>query len=225
MLGWGSNLLPGIAAKIVFDRLARGAGNTSLGWLVWPCALLVAKSLATMVTSITLQSTNGAFAFANAAMLQRNLLRRILELPGGRALPASPGEAVSRFRDDAEHVIWWPIGFNNVIGSAFTGTLAVIVMARINALITFAVFIPIAVVVTIVESTRRRIVQYRRANQVRTAEVTGYIGDVFAAVQTLQVANAEDRVVERFRDLNAHRRRAAVRDRLLEEVLKGRSGS
>jgi ATP-binding cassette subfamily B protein len=220
-LGWGSNLLPGIAAKHVFDRLAQGASTASLRWLLWPFALLAMKAVATAVTSITLQSTNGAFAYANATMLQRNLLRRILQLPGGRSLPSSPGETVSRFRDDTEHVIWYPIGFNNVIGSAFTATLALIVMARIHPLITFAVFIPIAVVVSIVEVMRRRIVIYRRANQVRTSAVTGFIGDVFAAVQTVQVGNAERRVVARFREMNASRRRAAVRDRLLEEVLKG----
>lgn len=221
LLGWGSGLLPGIAAKIVFDRLEQGASTSSLRWLLWPFALLAMKSVATVVTAFTLQSTNGAFAFANAAMLQRNLLRRILELPGGRALPSSPGETVSRFRDDTEHAIWWPIEFNNVIGSAVTGTIAVVVMARINPLITFAVFLPIAVVVAVVEGARRRIVLYRRANQERTAALTGYIGDVFAAVQTVQVGNAEARVVEHLRELNAHRRRAAVRDRLLEEVLQG----
>lgn len=220
-LGWGANILPGIAAKIVFDRLQDGASTASLGWLLWPLALLAMRGLAGVVTAFTLQTTNGAFAYANAAMLQRNLLRRILQLPGGRALPSSPGEAVSRFRDDAEHVIWWPIGFNNVIGSAFTGTIAVIVMAHIQPLITVAVFLPIAMVVGIVESARRRIVVYRHANQVRTAALTGYISDVFAAVQTVQVANAEARVVQRFRELNAQRRRAAVRDRLLEELLKG----
>jgi ATP-binding cassette subfamily B protein len=220
-LGWGSNILPGVAAKIVFDRLAEGTSTASLPWLLWPIALLLMKMVATFITSITLQSTNGAFAYANAAMIQRNLLRRILELPGGRALPSSPGETVSRFRDDIEHVIWWPIGFNNVIGSSFTGAIAIIVMLSINPYITIAVFLPIAAVVAIVELARRRIVVYRRANQVRTAAITGYISDVFASVQTLQVANAEDRVVHRFRELNANRRRAAVRDRLLEEVLKG----
>ena len=40
-------------------------------------------------------------------------------------------------------------------------------------------------------------------------------------VQSVQVANAEAHVVAKFADLNAHRRRAAVRDRLLEELLKG----
>ena len=50
--------------------------------------------------------------------------------------------------------------------------------------------------------TRTRIVTYRQANRVRTSEVTGFIGDVFTAVQSVQVANAESRVVERFRVLN-----------------------
>ncbi|MEY2426684.1 MAG: ATP-binding cassette, subfamily bacterial, partial [Actinomycetota bacterium] len=130
-LGWGSNILPGLAAKIVFDRLAQGASTASLRWLLWPLAILGMQAVAMIVTAFTLQSTNGAFAYANATMLQRNVFRRILELPGGRAVPASPGETISRFRDDTEHVIWWPIGFNNVIGSAFTATIALVVMARI----------------------------------------------------------------------------------------------
>lgn len=220
-LGWGSEILPGIAAKVVFDRLQDGASTASLDWLLWPIALLTMRMVAVWITSITLQSTNGAFSYANAAMLQRNVLRRVLELPGGRALPSSPGETVSRLRDDVEHVIWWPIGFNNVIGSAFTGAIAIAVMLTIDPLITALVLLPLAGVVAIVELARRRIVVYRRANQVRTAAITGFIGDVFASVQAVQVGNAEARVVEQFRQLNANRRKAAVRDRLLEEVLKG----
>ena len=220
-LGWGAEILPGIAAKVVFDKLEEGASTASLDWLLWPFALLAMRMVAMWITSITLQSTNGAFSYANAAMLQRNVLRRVLELPGGRALPSSPGETVSRLRDDVEHVIWWPIGFNNVIGSAFTGTIAIAVMLTIDARITALVLLPLAGVVAIVELARRRIVVYRRANQVRTAAITGFIGDVFASVQAVQVGNAEARVVERFRHLNANRRKAAVRDRLLEEILKG----
>jgi ATP-binding cassette subfamily B protein len=220
-VGWLANLLPGLGAKIVFDRLAEGRVAGSLGWLVWPLVLVLARGLVALITVPTLQLTNGAFAYANAAMLQRNLLRRILELPGGRSLPSSPGEAISRFRDDTEAVVWYPIMFNNVIGSAVTGTAALVVMASISPLITVAVFVPLVIVILLVESARARIVQYRHANQVRTSEVTGYIADVFTAVQSVQVANAEARVVERFRHLNANRRKAAVRDRLLDELLKG----
>ena len=220
-VGWGANILPGIAAKIVFDRLPTLQPTSSLSWLAWPLALIAVRSLAGIVTGFTLQATNGAFAFANAAMLQRNLLRRILELPGGRALPSSPGETISRFRDDTEPVIWYPIMFNNVIGSTVVGAGAVAVMATISPSVTFVVIMPLAVVVAIVEAARTRIVAYRQANRVRTSEVTGFVGDVFAGVQSIQAGNAEARVVARFRELNAGRRKAAVRDRLLEEVLRG----
>jgi ATP-binding cassette subfamily B protein len=220
-LGWGVRVLPGIAGKIVFDRLSGSDATGSLDWLWWPIALLAMVAVAGCVVSFTLQATNGPFAFGNSAMLQRNMFRRILQLPGGRALPSSPGEAVSRFRDDTDAVVWWPIQFNNVLGATFETTVAVYVMWRISPPITLAVVVPLAVVILIVESARARIVAYREANRVRTSEVTGFIGDVFTAVQSMQVSNAQSRVVQRFRDLNAHRRRAAVRDRLLEEVLKG----
>lgn len=220
-LGWGCDVLPGIAAKIVFDRIDHLHDGASLQWLWWPVAIVSMRMLATFVVSFTLQRTNGAFAYANAAMLQRNMLRRILELPGGRSLPSSPGEAVSRFRDDTEHVVWYPINFNNVIGSTFVGAIAVTLMLRISVVITFGVFVPIALAVVIVEGARTRIIEYRRANQVRTSELTGFIGDVFTAAQTIQAAHAEARVLERFRQLNATRRHAAVRDRMVDEVLQG----
>jgi ATP-binding cassette subfamily B protein len=220
-LGWCTRLVPGLAAKVVFDHISHHPRSPSMGWLWRPMALLTARCLAGVVTSFTLQSTNGAFAYANAAMLQRNLLRRVLELPGGEALPSSPGESISRFRDDTEAVVWYPIGLNNVIGSAVAGTVGLVVMARIDLLITLAVVLPLAAVVGMVELARSRIIAYRRANRARTSEVTGFIGDVFAAAQSVQVANAEARVVEQFRQLNARRRTAAVRDRLLDELLKG----
>ena len=219
--GWCSYVLPGLAAKIVFDRIGEIGPASPLGWLTWPLVLVALRALIWIVVGFTLQATNGAFAFANATMLQRNLLRRILELPGGRALPSSPGEAISRFRDDTEAVVWWPIGFNNVIGSAVAGAVALVIMARISVAATLVVFVPLALVIAIVEAARSRIVAYRDANRLRTSEMTGFVGDVFTAVHSIQAANAEQRVVQRLRELNARRRKAAVRDRLLEELLRG----
>lgn len=220
-VGWSSYVLPGIAAKIVFDRIEDVGPASSLGWLAWPLALVALRAVAWIVVGFTLQMTNGAFAFANAAMLQRNLLRRILELPGGRALPASPGETISRFRDDTEAVIWWPIAFNNILGSAVAGGVALVIMARISPMATLVVFAPLAIVIAIVEAARSRIVAYRDENRLRTSEMTGFVGDIFTAVHSIQAANAEARIVHRLRELNARRRKAAVRDRLFEELLRG----
>jgi len=220
-VGWSSYVLPGLAAKIVFDRIEDVGPASALGWLTLPLALVALRALIWVVVGFTLQATNGAFAFANATMLQRNLLRRILELPGGRALPASPGETISRFRDDTEAVVWWPIGFNNILGSAVAGAVALVIMARISPMATLVVFVPLAIVIVIVEAARSRIVAYRDENRLRTSEMTGFVGDVFTAVHSIQAANAEARIVRHLRELNARRRKAAVRDRLLEELLRG----
>ena len=39
-----------------------------------------------------------------ATLLRKNALARILEYPGAKALPASPGEAISRLRDDVNDI-------------------------------------------------------------------------------------------------------------------------
>lgn len=217
--GWGTSLLPGLAAKIVFDRLGEIDPASSLGWLWWPMTILVMRFISVPIMSVALQSTNGAFAFANAARLQRNVLTHVLDLPGAAALRRSPGETVSRLRDDTDAVIWYPIMLNNVVGSAVVGCGALAIMWTISPAITIGAFVPLVMIVLIVETVRAKLVAYRRSHQIRTAEVAGFIGDVFAAAPAIQLGNAQARTVARFRELNARRRHAAVRDRLLESLL------
>ena len=38
------------------------------------------------------------------ALLRKNLFEHILQRPGARAVPGSPGEAISRFRDDVAEI-------------------------------------------------------------------------------------------------------------------------
>lgn len=219
IFGWGTSLLPGLAAKIVFDRLGEIGPASSLSWLWWPMAILVMRFVAVPIMSVALQSTNGAFAFANAARLQRNVLTHVLDLPGAAALRRSPGETVSRLRDDTEAVIWYPIMLNNVVGSTVVGVGALVIMWTISPAITLGAFVPLVMIVLLVETVRARLVAYRRSHQIRTAEVAGFIGDVFASAPAIQLGNAQTRTVDRFRELNARRRHAAVRDRLLESLL------
>ena len=60
------------------------------------------------------------------------------------------------------------------------GVFALLIMRQpdlnstvVLAVITFGVFLPIALVVVIVEAARTRIIAYRQANQVRTSQLTG----------------------------------------------------
>ena len=50
-----------------------------------------------------------------ATLLRKNLLKHILRRPGASPLPDSPGEAVSRFRNDVIEIPLFAIWFNDII--------------------------------------------------------------------------------------------------------------
>ena len=61
-----------------------------------------------------------------------NVLERILERPGARALPASPGEAVSRFRNDVDEIGWFVTWTLDPVGQLLVFVVALTVLARID---------------------------------------------------------------------------------------------
>jgi ATP-binding cassette subfamily B protein len=62
-----------------------------------------------------------------------------------------------------------------------------------------------------------RIKQYRADDREATAAVTGLVGDIMAAATTVKVNNATEAMLARLKGLVDHRRRTAVRDRVLDE--------
>jgi ATP-binding cassette subfamily B protein len=237
---WGLNLVaittlivvamaPGLISQAFFDRLPGSLPGSSavptatwLGlpeWLWWLCLFTVLSTAGRIVCAFGCQLTNGPFMFEAAALLQTNLLRRVLQLPGARSLPASSGEAITRFREDADETPGFLMGFNDMIGAAAFAVIALAIMLRIDAVITVLVFLPLAVVVAVVNRARTSLDRYRRASREATGAVTGYIGETMGAVQAIQVAGAEAHVVEHFRTLNARRLGSAVRDRVFDQLL------
>jgi ATP-binding cassette subfamily B protein len=211
--------VPGLVARSFFDQLATSTGGLDgMSWLWWLAALPILSAFGQIAFLTGCQLTNAPFILANAALLQKNLFARILALPGARALPSSPGEAISRFREDVDGATDYMIGFNDLIAFAVFAIIALAIMLQIDALITIAVFLPLALVVILVNAVRQRIERYRRANREAAGLVTGFLGEVMGAVQAVQVASAENQVVAHFRELSAARLKAAVRDSVFDQV-------
>ncbi|MDQ3707303.1 MAG: ABC transporter ATP-binding protein/permease [Chloroflexota bacterium] len=208
-------LVPGFVAQQFFDQLSQG-GSPDLLWLL---ALLVMSALGRITFLVGCQLTNAPFMLSAESLMQKNMFRRILSLPAARALPDSPGEAVSRFRDDTSGVTTGMITLNDFIASTVFAFIAFIIMAQINLTITLGVFLPLSVVGLIANLAMRRIEIYRRANREATGKVTGFLGEVFGAVQAVQVAGADEAVNARFRKLNNVRLHMAVRDRVFDQML------
>ena len=126
---------------------------------------------------------------------------------------------LTRFREDVEQIeetLSWTV---DVIGSIFFSTVALWVLASIDAQLTLVVFAPLIVVVVLAERAGSMVERARRQARDATSEVTGAIGEIFGGVQAVKLAGAEDRAVGHLRRLNQARLKFMVRDRVLEEGL------
>ncbi len=167
-------MVPGLLTREYFNMLS-GAAPARFG-LATLIALLFAGALGRMFFYILLPLTNTTFVYTCGALLRKNMLARILQRPGARALPSSSGEAVSRFRDDIDETLWSVMYFNDVIAlTAFT-VVGLTIMMTINAWITLAVLLPLALIVVVTQRVAERIEQYRKASREATGAVTGFLG-------------------------------------------------
>jgi ATP-binding cassette subfamily B protein len=211
-------LLIGFAVRDFFDGLAvHFQGHLGLWWIA---ALLASAFIGTWTSIFVCMLTNTPFMFTNMGLIQRNIFARVLQLPGACALPASSGEAISRLRDDVDEHTDFLMLFNDLISYTIFTIIAFVVMTSINVLITFAVFVPLILIVATVNVMGQRIKERRSENRKATSAITGFLGELFGAVQAVQVANAEEQVITHFSQLNQKRLTATVRDRLLDQILQ-----
>lgn len=211
----------GLIARAYFDALNGSPahlGPFQLG-VAGLLGLLLLAGLMRMLAFFVSLSLFATFLYTIQTLLRKNLLAWLLYGPGARTLPDSPGEAVSRFRDDVEEVFLWIDVLLDFSGALFFATVATYIMYRINPLLTLVVLVPLLVTVTLVNILGSRIRTFRRASRAATSQVTGFIGELFGAVQAVKVNTAEDHVVEAFRRINVERRKAAVKDNVFSELI------
>jgi ATP-binding cassette subfamily B protein len=218
VLGFLTEMVPGLLVREYFNLLT-GDAPVRFG-LEAILVLLVAAALGRLVGYFILPFTNTTFVFTTGALLRKNLLARILQRPGAKALPDSSGEAVSRFRDDIDDTLWSVMYFNDLVAITVFTVFGIGIMLAINAWITVAVFIPLALVVIITQRVTTQIEEYRKASREATGAVTGFLGEIFGAVQAIKVAGSERTILGRFAVLNEKRRTTSVRDKIFSQLLE-----
>ncbi len=209
-------LVPGLIMKRFFDDLTDGASAGANSWTF--LGLLVAVGVARSFTMI-LGAAEPILHIVIGALLRKNILQRILTHPGARSVPVSTGEAVSRFRDDVQAIGQFLSWTFDPIGQVTMLVLSLIVLIRIDPLLTIGVFLPLLAIVALVSQAGKRIERFRKANQEAIGNVTGILGEMFGAVQAVKSAGTEGRVVDHFRTVNDARRKATLNDTVFNEFL------
>ncbi len=213
-----SSLLPGLIARSFFDTLT-GAAQISVG-IVGLLALLVVIAVGQAALWLIAGFVEIILRFTMSGLVRRNLLRHILQQPGAAALPYSIGETISRFRDDAyeaEDSVDWA---DEIVSQGLFALAAFAILLHVNTRMALVVILPLVAVVAVARRASAALVRYRAASSAATSQVTGAIGDILAAVQTVQIADAAARVVEHFRRLNERRRSSMLTDRLATQALE-----
>ncbi len=154
-----------------------------------------------------------------ALLLRKNLLKHILRRPGAAPLPDSPGEAVSRFRNDVIEIPLFVIWINDILVGLLIIVISIGMMVNISLTVTLIALAPLLLVGLIANAASSRIEHYRRASRQATGKVTGFIGEFFGAVQAVKVATAEKNVIGHFDRLNEERRQLTLRERLFDQIL------
>jgi ABC-type multidrug transport system fused ATPase/permease subunit len=208
----------GLLTRAIFDALS---GEAPAGLGVWTLVALL---------SVTNLGRMGVFAaafwywttywFTVESLLRRNLLDWLMRAPRARALPDSPSEAVSRFRDDVDEVVSYIEGWVDFGGLFLFSVIAVAILVAVDPVITLVVSLPLVGMVVLTNALSPKIRQYRKRSREATGRVTDFIGEMFASVQAVKVAAAEAPMVGHFERLNETRRRAALKDSLLTELLR-----
>ncbi|EFH82364.1 ATP-binding cassette domain-containing protein [Ktedonobacter racemifer] len=156
-------------------------------------------------------------------LLCRNVVAQIFRLPGARALNVSPGEALNTLRDDTETVAYAPS--ISLLGAWLFAIVAIVILLRIDALITLLVLVPLALVIVVAQALIKRVEKYREASRSATGKVTGMIGEILGATQAIQVAGAERSVIAHFRQLNGLRLAQMLRERLQNDSINAVLGN
>lgn len=213
---WASPLVVGLVLQRVLDALTTDAPLAVVPLAIGALVAAAALRLGAIVGGIWVNMT---FVNLVALLLRANVMDRLLARPGALPLPEPPGKTVSRLRDDVRDIMWATEWTVDLVGMATVGLVSVAVLSRVDAVITLVVFLPLVGVVWLVHRLRSRLMGYREAARIATAQVAGFLGETFGAIQAVKVAGAEAPVVARFDRLNETRRVAAMADTLFSALL------
>jgi ABC-type multidrug transport system fused ATPase/permease subunit len=217
--------VPGLLIREFFNALTHSALFNLSSWTF--IVLFLAAGVGHIIAIFLGRITKTQHRFTISSLVQRNFLACLLNRPGaqpfsgagGSSHSASPGEIISYFRDDVAQIEDNVVGTNEVGSAGLFAIGSMALLLGVNAQITLFVFLPLLGIVVLLQQASRGLQQYRRASRQATQQVTGLIGELFSAVQAIQLAGTKTEVIHHFRQMSDRRRQLIVKDQLLTALL------
>ena len=210
-------LLIGLIMREFFNALT---GDSEAAFDAWTLlALFLGARIAIQISEQAYAATNVYFYWLIVNLLRANLFKRVLGAPQSQNV-ASAGEFINRFDEDTQEIaetIWNSIGLSGHLASI---VIALTVMFSINPFITAIAFIPVLVVVALMNRLGARIQKYHQVNREASGRTAGFLSELLNGVGAIKVAATEEAAVHRFEELSEVRRHAVVKDDFFSQLLK-----
>ena len=202
-------LVPAWLEKTYYDQLT---GNIESSVTLWTLlALIVVVEISRMVGDTTGNWGSVKVRMAGQSLMRKNITENVLRKPGAVPLPISTGDAMNRLDDDLADFADFPTWIPELVGHGLFTLFALIVMFQIAPLITAVALIPLVGVFFLNRFAFDRFLKYGHEARAASSQVTGFLGEIFGAIQAMKVADAEAGTMAYFQQLNEERRIANVR--------------
>jgi ATP-binding cassette, subfamily B, bacterial len=218
--GFALFLVPGLVTLAYFNLLTGAQNPGMIGQIYGLIILLLGAGVVQMLIIFSDVGIDQTFYHSSTSLLRRNLLAYILQRPGALPIPQSPGEVVSRLDKDVHEVSFFTTYVLFGIGKATMAVLAFVALVAVNPLITLTVCVPLLILGGVISIASQRIQHYRRVSRIASGKVSSLIGEIFGAVQAIQLAVVETPLLAYFSQLNEERRVAALKDKMISEVMR-----
>jgi ATP-binding cassette subfamily B protein len=205
-------IVTGLANKAIFDHLHERSSFDGRLWALF--GVLVAVAIVGPLLMLLWFWTHTTFETMVEALVRLNLYEWILSTVGRRRAQPSAPHLLGNLRDDVPGHTDLVNEWYRMVGEGVFVVVALVIMVRIDPLVTALTFLPLAAVVLLTHWMRTRLPRLWGEARDATTAVTDLVGDVFGGVQAVKAAGAERAVLGRFRQVNDVRRRAEVRSQV-----------
>lgn len=213
IFGFGLGSALTALAAVMTSRFFDALPGTTREPVLYAVAFLVASVVAQLTDFIWQVGVTLMDRFTTT-LLRVNMLLGIYRRPGALPLPVTPGEAITRFRDDVQESSFQMNRFPFAMVHVGTALGIFTYLFTIQPLLAALGAAAIAGIFIAMRRIHQNIVIYRDQVMERTEAVTGYLGEILSAVAVLQVAGAVPDALRRFQAVNRDREDVSLKERL-----------
>jgi len=220
----GLAIIPGVIIREFFNQLT---GESQLDWSPFVLiGLLLAGGMGRIIAIILGRITKTQHRFLMSGLVRRNLFAELLNKPGAESLSidqdqktTATGEVLNYFREDAKQIEDNVVWTNEILSDGIRAIASFIILLTVNVRLTLFVFLPLGAIAIVIQQAEKYLKKYYRRGRQATQQVTGLIGEIFASVQAIKVASAENSVLNQFRELNNQRHQKMVQDQVFSTAI------